>query len=211
MEELTYKILQKKETLKDGEKEVLFFNISYPSFESEKNESAKKLNEFYKKGAEEFEKYCRTGLFQKAKREKTKEKYGALMKSFISFCDNRYLSCITDVSFFDGIERKSARFVDNWTFSGQYPEQLRPSEIFDVSSKAKKLYTDEICSKIMTSGGEFSYFPDAVFKAKRKFDENKFYLTAKGVAFYYDKDLLFPEKEGTPSFVIPYSEIKNLF
>ena len=92
----------------------------------------------------------------------------------------------------------------------KYPRVLKANAAFPVSRRAKKLYTDEICSKIMTAEGSFSYFSDAVLSAKKHFDENRFYLTPKGIAFYYEKGLLCPEKEGSPAFVIPYKAIEKL-
>ncbi|MBE6622685.1 MAG: hypothetical protein E7621_00620 [Ruminococcaceae bacterium] len=211
MAHMTYKMVQNKETLEKDGKDILFINISYPSFESEKrNTVTEKLNDFYKKGAEEFEKYCKTKLFSSPGMQNINFKCSALMHTYIPYIDDKYMSVITSASFFDGKEKRKERFTDNWLLNEKYPQPLKASRIFPTNRKAKKLYADEICSKIMTSDGGFSYFPDAVFKAKRLFDENRFYLTARGVAFYYDEDVLFPAKEGIPSYVIGLNEMEGI-
>lgn len=210
MPDMTYKLEALKEMIKDGERELLFINISYPVFENEKqSEKEKRLNEFYQKGAGEFEKFCKTKLSAKLKTE-CRGKCAAVMQTQVPFIDGKSASVITDVYFFDGKSRKERRFADNWLLSEKYPRVLKANAAFPVSRRAKKLYTDEICSKIMTAEGGFSYFSDAVLSAKKHFDENRFYLTPKGVAFYYEKGLLCPEKEGSPAFVIPYKAIEKL-
>ncbi len=211
MAHITYKMVQNKETLEKDGKDILFINISYPSFEGEKkNIMVEKLEKFYKKGAEEFEKYCKTKLFSSPAMQNINFKCSALMNTHIPYLDDKYMSVITSVSFFDGKEKRRERFTDNWVLNEKYPQPLKAKQIFPTNRKAKQLYVDEICSKIMTSEGGFSYFPDAVFKAKKLFDENKFYLTARGVAFYYDEDVLFPAKEGIPSYVIGFNAIEGL-
>lgn len=204
-------MVQNKETLEKDGKEILFINISYPSFECTKKSGIKdKLDDYYKKGAGEFEKYCKTVLFSSPEMQNVNFKCSAVMNTHIPYLDDKYMSVITSVSFFDGKEKRKARFTDNWALNEKYPRPLRAKHIFPTERKKRQLYIDEICSKIMTSEGGFSYFPDAVFKAKKLFDENRFYLTARGVAFYYDEGVLFPAKEGIPSYVIGFGAIEGL-
>lgn len=211
MPDINYKLEAKKEVLSENKRELLFINITYPVFESEKQkELCKNLTEYYEKGTEAFLKFCRERLFEGLKREENKYKCGIVMNAKVSYLDEKYLSVITDISYFDGKTRRTRRLHDNFRFCGEYPLTLRARHFLPLTKRAKRLYTDEICSKIISGDGGFCYNGDAVKTAKRHFDAERFYLTPKGVAFYYEKGTILPEKDGEATFVIPYFAFENI-
>jgi hypothetical protein len=115
---------------------------------------------------------------------------------------------ITDVSFFDGREKKCGRLVHNWDLRDGTP--LRAKNVFSKSKALKKLYTDEISSRVRSGDGNFKYHEKAEKIAADRFDFEKFYFTPKGIAFYYDRDVLFFSDSVYPAYVIPFSEMEGL-
>jgi len=193
-------------------RDILAVNLKYPVFSGENKAVEEKLNVFYCDAARKYFSFCKNRYAQKLvaimKKDGKVAKHGAVMNWYVSFLNEKLLSMLVDVSFFDGKEKKSERLVHNWDLRDATP--LRAKDCFAKSHEARKLYTDEICTKILNRDGNFPYFSDAQKTAISKFDFEKFYFTPKGIAFYYSKNLLFSAADLYPSFVIPYSEIAGI-
>ena len=195
-----------QDTLTLGEAEVLSVNINHPSFEGENAYVCKKLSGFYADAAMGYYSHLKK-KFSAVKQGTVHKKCGAFMNWYVSFLNEKALSLLTDVSFFDGTVRHTKRMVHNWFLEDCTP--LRARQVFDVNRGARALYLDEICSKI--SSGEGAHYGDgAVRLARRHFDFENFYLTPKGVAFYYDKAQLATGAGANPAFVMPYGGVQGL-
>ncbi len=203
---------QIKEEMSGGEGTVLSVNIGYPGFEGENGSVTKKLNEFYFGAADSFFSFCKKKyaprLVRKAAGGENVPKNGAVMSWYVSFLNKSILSMITDVSFFDGREKKSERIIHNWDLRDGTP--MRAKDAFFRSRALKKLYSDEIASKIRNREGNFGYYENAEKIAADRFDFEKFYFTPKGIAFYYDKNTLFRSDSVYPAYVIPFSEMSGI-
>ena len=201
-----------KEDISAQGRDILAVNLKYPVFVGENKSVENKLNVFYLDVARKYFLFCKNRYAQKLaaiiKKDGDVAKHGAVMNWYVSFLNEKLLSMLVDVSFFDGKEKKSERLVHNWDLRDATP--LRAKDCFARSREAKKLYTDEICTKILNREGKFSYYSNAQQPAVSKFDFDKFYFTPKGVAFYYDKNLLFSAGDVYPAFVIPYSEVNGI-
>lgn len=203
---------QIKEDFPERENAVLAVNLRYPVFEGENASVVRKLNEFYFRAADGFLSFCKKKyvplIARNTKNGHETAKSGAVMSWYVSFLNEKLLSMITDISFFDGKEKKSSRLVHNWDLCDGTP--MRAREAFSRSRSLKKLYTDEIASRIRSGDGNFRYHEKAEKLAADRFDFEKFYFTPKGVAFYYDRDVLFFSDSVYPAYVIPFSEVEGL-
>ena len=201
-----------KENFSDEGKEILSVNLKYPVFEGENEEVCSKLSDFYASAAGEYAKYCKNklapGILKKAERDKHIEKNGASMNWYVSFLNENILSLITDISYFNGKQKNTSRYVQNWNLNDCSP--LHAKNAFLVTRETKELYISEICSKILNGEGGFKYYANAEKIARRHFSFEKYYFTVKGIAFYYDKNLLFETDSVYPAFVMPYSGIEGV-
>lgn len=176
--------------------------VCYPSFECENENLKKRLDDFYKSAADEFVGFCK-----KLSHSKNAPSNGNVsLDWYVPFCDRNILSVLLDAVIFDGKKRHAARISHNWDLEKTIP--LRSKNAFLTNKKTKALYLDEICSKIHTRDGGFTYKKDAENLARKHFDFEKFYFVPKGLAFYYDSGLLCGGRT-FPSFVIPFSEIEG--
>ena len=194
-----------KDSITVGDADVLSVNINHPSFEGENSDTCKKLNSFYADAAQSYYNHLKS-LFLKNKYDGAK--CGASMNWYVSFLNEKVLSLLTDAYFFDGNVQRSVRLVHNWHLPDCTP--LRARQVFAVNRSAKQLYLDEICAKISAGEGGVHYGSDAEKRARRRFDFENFYLTPKGVAFYYDKTQLTLGKDANPAFVMPFAGVQGL-
>ncbi len=209
---ITTENAQIKETISENSSEIISVNISYPVFDAEnKNKIAEKLNSFFSCAAMGFHDFCKkkyAPFIIRTRNGRKIEKSGAVMNYYISYHTEHLLSVITDISFYDGQNKNTARRVHNFRLSDC--TTLRAKNAFSTSRTFKKHCCDIIASKIEAGLGGFDYFANASAVACEKFDFEKFYFTPKGVAFYYDKGTLYNNKNNFPVFVIPPSEINGL-
>lgn len=201
----------KEELIHDGAN-ILAVNISYPAFSGVPEGVVKKLNDFYTSMSVGYFDFCKKNHAVNTKRASEKSntaiKCGAVMNWYQPYCNGRVMSVICDISFFDGNRKKTHRLVHNWDLADATP--CRASDFFDKSRFARRLYCEEIASKIENGDGNFSYFSDAAKIAVKLFDFDRFYFTPKGIAFYYEKNTLFASDSAYPAFVIPFSEVEGL-
>ena len=201
-----------KDTFRDGENEILRFTCHVPQFEGENTALCAKLNAFYADAAKEFHTFCTKKYAPALRRtvhgEKTESACGgASMKWTLTFENESVLSLLTDISIFDGKMPHLRRFCHTWDLRVGMPLSAR--QTFDTSGESRKKLMTSVCGKIDRGEGGFAYYPDAARRAKRYFDPERFYLTPRGVAFYYPDGLLFPSEGRFPAYVVPYDAVKG--
>lgn len=198
------------EKLCENEKELLSVKLSFPVFEGD-DALCKKLNDFYSGSALRYFDFFKTKHYESLKKQikdgTFTKKNGAVINWQISHLDEKILSVINDISFFDGSVVKSVRHVQNWDLGWCTP--LCARKVFSTSPVARKKYLKEICEKINKNEGAFSFKQDAETLCQRYFDFEKFYFVPKGIAFYFDKNRISSGRE-YPSFVIPRENIYGL-
>lgn len=194
----------------DGKK-LININIRYPSFDGENKNVCAKLSEFYADAAKEYCGFIKNKYLQKLIRSgNTDMRCGASMRWHVSFINQNVLSVLTDVYLFDGVNKHALRLAHNWRVSDLLPLPFKAREAFAVNGSTKRLYTDEICSKISSGEGGFIYLPKAEIKARKHFDFSKYYITPKGIAFYYEPETICAGKGVFPSFVMPFDGVEGL-
>lgn len=204
---------EEKETVTHDGKDILRIHLRCPVFEGAREECCKKLNDFYADAAKEFMDFCKKKyaptLIQKRKHAQgTPYGCGASMNWYLTFENEELLSLITDISVFDGQLRHTRRYAHNWNLAEGVPIPAKVA--FSTTSACRNAYVLQICEKIRRGEGGFPYDKQAESAAKRYFSFDQYYLTPRGVAFYYKNGLLFPSDSRYPAFVIPFSQIEGL-
>ena len=201
--------ITEKETFRDEkEKELLRVTRHIPHFEGEK-ELCDKLNGFYTEAAREFRTFCAkkyAPALRRGKKEENSVCCGASMNWTLTFQNEELLSLLSDIAVFDGKTRHLRRFCHTWNLAAQVP--LSAKQIFDTSVASRKRFLSAVCEKVARKEGGFPYYHDAERRAKRYFEIERFYLTPRGVAFYYPDGLLFPSEGRFPAYVVPYDTVR---
>lgn len=188
--------------------DALRINLRYPVFEGENRAVCEKLCGFYAAAADGYARFCRKkAVRQKSGKDGTERgaDRGASMNWYVSFLNESLLSMLVDAAFFDGEKKRTARFVHNWNLNDGTPFYAK--QAFSTTRGAKEKILAEICRKITLREGGFPYRRGAEAAARTHFRFENYYFTAKGVAFYYEKGLLFDSDSVNPSFVVPFSQI----
>lgn len=99
-------------------------------------------------------------------------------------------------------------FSDNFDYTTGL--RLTAADFFSVPLET---YTprlvEEIKRQIETDGAE-NYYDGYQEMLPHIFDPNKFYLTGDGIVFYFQPYDIAPYATGTPSFLIPFSELEDI-
>ncbi len=194
-----------KETLMCDSENPLFINISCPVFDGGNDACSNRLNKYYSTGLDSFYEYLKKHAPDIAKSKKSTKPPGISMKSTVSFLSEKHISIITDIDKFDGVEKTTLRLFDNYTL----PDcgKLRAKALFSFDKSTKQKIQSVICEKIRERDGGFRYIPGAENVAMKKFQKNNFFLTSKGICFYYDKNILTQDASVYPCYVIPFDTL----
>lgn len=199
-----------REKLCENEREIISVRLSFPVFDGD-TAVCKKLNDFYSGSAARYFDFFKTKHYESLKKQIKNgtftKKNGAVINWQISHLDEKVLSVINDISFFDGSIVRSVRHVQNWDLRWCTP--LCAAKVFSTNSAAKKHYIKEICEKINKNEGSFSFRDNAEILCHKYFDFEKFYFVPKGIAFYFDKNRISTGRE-YPAFVITRDKIYGL-
>ncbi len=194
-----------KETLLSDTKTPLYINLSCPTFDGENQACANKLNSYYSSGIDKFYEFLKNNAHRIVTKEKNTKPPGISMKSTVSFISEKHISIITDIEKFDGVKKTVLRLFD--TKALPYCTPVRAKDIFCNDRNTKQKILSVITTSIIERDGGFEYFKDAVRKAEKRFKFDNFFLTLKGVCFYYDKKLLTENPNVYPCFVIPFDTL----
>lgn len=213
MERIAIKDKVEKETVYDGQTELLRLSYHVPHFEGENTALCQKLNAFYGDAAAEFRLFC-TKKYAPALRAARKDEKsdrtlcgGAALKWTLTYESDLLLSLLTDITIFDGRLSHLRRFCHTWDLRLGTP--LGAKQLFDTSGESRRVLVSTICDKVARGEGGFAYYHDAARRAKRYFDTERFYLAPRGVAFYYPDGLLFPSEGRMPAYIVPYERVNG--
>ena len=208
-----YTIKTVKKTICTKNEPIMIINMNYPVFEKNGNgKFAEKINKFYQHTAEKYSSYIARKYPKKAEKifaSNGQIKLSFLMNCTVSFCSDDIISVFSDLTYFDGTKKKTARFSQNW--SAVKSALLPPSFLFNINRKSKNHIT-EIITEIASSNmktNNFSYYSGFDKIIRHKFDFENFYFVPKGTAFFYNAGVL--SEADTPSvFVIPNKKIDGV-
>ena len=210
--ELAIKTEKIRKSLKSDNVRILEINIEYPQFlYDSSSEQISKINSFYKKFAENYEKYCECRLFRKILQSDFKKEnftpYGEIMNNIITYTDEKYISVLTDISHYDGYFIKRERMNHIWSVSKGV---ILPLNKFLLSPKSRKRIKNEVGKQIVeqlyNKISNFSLTENSVKKYAFNVNTDNFFLCKNGIGFWFEPGTLAPESEGFPSFVIPYKK-----
>ncbi len=208
-----YTIKTVKKTISAKNEPIMVVNMSYPVFERNSGSKfAEKINKFYEHTAEKYSNYISRKYIKKA--EKIYASNGHVRLSFlmnctVSFCSEDIISVFSDLTYFDGSKKKTARFSQNWSVSKS--AILPASFLFNTGIKSKNHINSIICeiASYNMKTTNFSYYSGFDKIIKRKFDFENFYFVPKGTAFFYNAGVL--SQADTPCvFVIPNKKIDGV-
>lgn len=194
---------------------ILEINIEYPLLSdiNVKKEFTAEFNEFYQKIAENYSKYCEKKVLNNLRKSKISNSdfkaYGEIMKFYIPYIDKNYISVICDITHFDGYFQKRIRTSQTWSCEKNI---ILPCEFFlSKASKSVKEVQQEVGNIILehlknntTEKSEFSFTSKSVGKYAFKANVNNYFLSPKGLGFWFECGTLAPESEGFPTFFINY-------
>jgi len=208
----TKKIVIKNE-MKYDDQIVLTYKIEYPEFKSSYYQmSLMVINKFYKEKALEYEKYCKTELFNAAVEQyKYDDENGFPVRSYEALVvyDSTYNSCCIISLYFDqyeytgGAHGNTLRYSQ--TFNLQKCIRIALKQLFVCPSLDYKAYILKQV-KAQIEQDTSIYFDDYAKLIVDTFNEESFYCTSEGIVVYYQQYDIAPYSSGIREFLIPYSD-----
>lgn len=192
---------------------ILEINIEYPQLSdiNSKKEFAAEFNGFYQRIAENYSKYCEKKILNNLRKSNVNNSdfkaYGEIMKFYIPYSDEKYISVICDITHFDGYFKKRIRTSQTWSCEKNI---ILPCEYFlsKASKSVKEVQRNvgniilEYLKNTATEKCEFSFTSKSVAKYAFKANVNNYFLSEKGLGFWFECGTLAPESEGFPTFFI---------
>ena len=201
---------EKKDIIKYKDAEMLAVDFKVPRFEGEKEKVCKNLNNYYEACMQNFYNFCSKNYVKKLDREgfaaekNCPRKQKAVLTYYIPYSSENVLSVIADAGIYDGKSKKIYRLIRNFDLSDGY--FLQTKKVVDTSVASRKFFMEKILDKIELNENGFYYFENAKYFAKRKFNINNFYFSSNGIAFFYEKNILFNSDGIYPSYVVNFKE-----
>ncbi len=205
-----------KQTMHFRDIPVLEYEIAYPEFRSAIFfKSTQKLNQYYRRKAFVFEKYCRTALYRMAaetageaiKRGFPVMKFEAVDHFSVTYNENCALSLYFDRYLYSGGAHGSTeRSSDSWELS-HYGSRIELAQLFPAHFPYESEITKSIISQIaqqIEQGAAF--FEEYEQNVTDTFREENFYLTPEGLMIYFQQYDIAPYSSGLPQFLIPYQK-----
>lgn len=190
---------------------ILKVNIEYPKI-CEDTEFSSVFNSFYEKIASNYFTFCEGVLFKKLKKKKCTDElfrpYGEIMKYFITFNNDKYISVVCDISHFNGYKKETRRFSFVWSIENKI---VLPLEHFEKEYCVKKHdIRKRICEIIMeqikNECCEFDYSEKSIRRYAGRVNFSNFFLTNNGLAFWFDEGTLAKRENGFPTFIYAFPD-----
>lgn len=207
----------KKGTIKHKGIVVLTYEINYPEFFTYKYVLATfKMNAFYYKLAEKYEKEIKKTLAPNAiadaensiKNGFPVRAYEAMTTFSVTYNANCSVSIYTDkYEYTGGAHGNTLRTSQTWNLSTAKQMQLKaffPNEKQYIE-KIKRKIKKEIAHDTLI--GKNTYFDNAEELVDKTFSPKQFYLTPKGMVFYFQQYDIAPYSSGIPTFTFTFKEL----
>ena len=200
---MEYEILNIRKTIENEGKAVLQINIKYPVFTE--LEAADKINSFYLDIANGFCDYAEKTSAKKAvtalSAEPEQRPFGEIiLPKIVTDDEGKYISVILDVTSYDGIFARERRISQVWnTDTGLLCEY---KSVLPLSKKRILSLIAEQIDRELLSNDIHDYYIDCKRLCKKHFSVRNFFVTKRGIVFYYQSGLLCPQNEGIVCFTI---------
>ena len=201
------------ETLTDDDgRALLRVNIEYPQGDlptANKRKSNETFNGFYAAAASEYFAFCKTKRVKQAYtalcRDPDRKPFGEIMKYYVTFDSARFLSVVIEISHFDGYFSQAARFSHVWDVETQLvlPVSLFCDKLGVRVSDIRKQVGDLVMQSVERGNTDFPFAEKRLRRFAYRVDPSRYFLTPRGLAFWFRPGTLADEAFGFPTFVLP--------
>jgi len=171
-----------------------------------------RFNRYYQSYAKAFVRYCQRELLPRVTEEyhQAVQSSGALpsyrveLHTTVTLHTDTLLSLFTDSVETGGRRRLVLRRGDTWNLATGYPMEAKT--FFPHGGCRKKLLTlaeAQICQE--QQRGVSCYDTQYRQTLRTAFNSQNFYLTDRGLCFFYQMYAIAPAAEGIPTFCLPYN------
>ncbi len=198
-----------RRSLKNEDISLLEINIEYPQLSGETEFSAI-FNSFYEKIANNYLSWCEETLFRRLMKKQRNDTLfracGEIMKYFITYSSEKYISVVCDISHFDGYKKETRRFAFVWSCENKI---VLPFEYFEKEhcirrKDVRKRICEIIMQQIKSEKCEFDYSEKSIRRYAGKVNPSNFFLTCNGLAFWFDEGTLANAENGFPTFIYKF-------
>lgn len=199
-----------RKTVAENGRQLLEINIKYPIFTDSGCDEA--INDFYRSLAEKYGEYAENVRAKKAaatlKNEPERRAFGEiLIPKVILTKDGKYISVILDVTSYDGIFAKERRLSQVWDTKTGY--LIKYTSVLPLSEKKAADIIERNLEKELMSGDVHDYYNGCRRLCRKHFSPSCFFVTDRGIVFYYQSGLLCPQNEGTVCFTVENADISR--
>lgn len=207
---LSVKMIVLRDKLKYNGETLLTYKIEYPEFCSSCYRLClAKVNEFIRRKALEYRKYCETELFCMAVEQyKTDIEnnfpirvYEALLTYEMTYLDTCIISAYFNrYEYTGGAHGNTTRYSQTWNL-----QRCGLAELYQLvrCPPDYKTYILSVVEKQIEKEPEI-YFDNYRELISETFNENSFYCTREGIIVYYQQYDIAPYSSGIREFLIPY-------
>ena len=188
---------------------MVAIDCKYPILSGENRRAAKRINAFYRLFIKRLQKMARRKLLPGAIEEYRYSigggfpfrQYEAAVSYRITYHTGKLMSLYRDIYIYTGgAHGGAARHSETWNAATGWLRDLK--DFFPEKAKIKKLLTGNataIAERQMRAGTH-QYFQNYRKLIKKKFSNDRYFLTGGGVSIFYDRDAIAPYSEGIPVF-----------
>lgn len=195
-----------RKSLKNENMPLLEINITYPRISAD-SEFSVLFNSFYEKIANNYSTWCEEMLYRKLLKKQKNDTlfrpYGEIMKYFITYNSDKYISVVCDISHFDGYKKETKRFAFVWSCENKIvlPFEHFEKELCLDKKDIRKKICETILGQIKSERCEFDYSERSLRRYAGHVNFSNFFLTKAGLAFWFDKGTLASADNGFPTFI----------
>lgn len=196
----------------DGGRTLVRVNIEYPQgdlADVPKRKESETFNGFYAAVAAEYFGFCKTDRIKQASaalaRDTDRKPFGEIMKYFVTFDSVRYLSIVTEITHFDGYFSQTARLSHVWDAESQLvlPISYFCDKFGLRASDIRKQVGDAVTLSVERGNTDFPFSEKRLRRFAYRVDPSHYFLTPRGLAFWFGRGTLTDEAFGFPTFVLP--------
>ena len=196
----------------DNGRTILRVNVEYPQgdFPSlAKRKRSETFNGFYEAVASEYAAFCKNKRKKNALsafvRDPDRKPFGEIMKTYVTFDSEHCVSIVTEITHFDGYFSKTARFSHVWDAETQLvlPVSYVCDRLGLRASDIRKKVGDLVMRSVEQGNADFTFSEKRLRRFAYRVDPSQYFLTPRGLAFWFRPGTLADESFGFPAFVLP--------
>ncbi|MBQ0038282.1 MAG: DUF3298 domain-containing protein [Clostridiales bacterium] len=179
----------------------------------------RRFNRYYRTYSSAFVQYCRAELFPQAQElyrqalqnASALPQWEAALDTQITCQTPTLISLYTTGTESSGARRCLLRRGDTWDLRSGFPTTLR--DFFPRRSGVRRRLLEFAAGQIQQEEQQqiSRYHPDWPTRLNRAFNPHSFYLTERGLCFFYQMYAIAPAAEGIPTFCLPYDMERGPF